>query len=100
MIHRNRNQARHARSEPDGAHHSYTQCGCAAGAHPEQSVVMKRNLFAVTCLAGLIIAGAAAVAYTAPNSSESGPSLSDSTTTSTTPTTSANAPRPPVHSGY
>jgi hypothetical protein len=64
---------------------------------------MKRKLFAASCLAGLIIAGAAAVAYTAPNPRESGPSLSDSTTTSTTsttPTTSPNAPRPPVHSGY
>ena len=85
--------------EPDRAHHSYTQCGCAEGAHPEQSVAMKRKLFAVTCLAGLVIASAAAVAYTGPNQSESGPSLSDSTTTSTTPTTSTNAPRPP-HMGY
>jgi len=63
-------------------------------------MIMKRKLFAASCLAGLIIASAAAVAYTAPNRSESGPSLSDSTTTSTTPTTSTNAPRPPGHSGY
>jgi hypothetical protein len=61
---------------------------------------MKQKLFAVGCLAGLIIAGAAAVAYTAPNPTESGPSLSNSTTTPTTSTTPTNAPRPPVHSGY
>jgi hypothetical protein len=61
---------------------------------------MKRKLFAASCLAGLIIACSAAVAYTAPNPSESGPSLSNSTTTSTTPTTSTNAPRPPGHVGY
>jgi hypothetical protein len=58
---------------------------------------MKRKLFAVSCLAGLIIAGAAAVVY---NPSESGPTLSNSTTTSTTPTTPTNAPRPPGHMGY
>jgi hypothetical protein len=74
--------------------------GVGARAHPEPSVVMKRKLFAASCLAGLIIAGAATVAYTAPNPRESGPSLSNSTTTSTTPTPSTNAPRPPVHSGY
>ena len=61
---------------------------------------MMRKLFAASGLAGLIIAGAAALAYAEPNSSGSGPSLSDSTTTSTTSTTSAtNAPRPP-HMGY
>jgi len=58
---------------------------------------MKRKLFAASWLAGLIIAGAAAVAYTATNPRESGPSLSNSTTTSTT---STNPPGPPSHSGY
>jgi hypothetical protein len=60
---------------------------------------MKRKLFAINSLAGLIIGGAVAVAQTAPNPSQSGPWLSDSTTTPTTTTTPTNAPRPPGHMG-
>lgn len=48
---------------------------------------MRRRLskiFAASCLAGLIIAGATALAYAAP--SASGPSLSNATTTTTSAT--------------
>jgi hypothetical protein len=41
--------------------------GCATGARPEGNVIVMRTLFAASCLAGLVIAGAAvAPAYAGP----------------------------------
>jgi len=61
---------------------------------------MMLKLFAASCLAGMVIIGATALASAAPNPSESGPSMSDSPTTPTSTTTSAtNAPYP-GHMGY
>jgi hypothetical protein len=57
---------------------------------------MTWKLFAAICSSGLIIAGAAALAF-AP--AESGPSLSNSTTTPTTTTSQTNAPRSPGYVG-
>jgi hypothetical protein len=54
-----------------------------------------RKLFATSCLAGLIIVGAAVLAHAAANPSESGPSMSNSTTPTTTTTAATNAPRYP-----
>ncbi len=39
---------------------SYTRWGCAEGAHLERSVIMMRRLFETSCLAGMVIIGAAA----------------------------------------
>lgn len=62
---------------------------------------MLRILFAGSCLAGMVIIGAAALASAGPNPSESGPAVSNSTTSTTTSMTSAtNAPMYPGHSGY
>lgn len=58
---------------------------------------MMRKLFATSCLAGMVIIGAAALANAAPNPSESGPSMPNSPTTTTTSAT--NAPYP-GHMGY
>jgi hypothetical protein len=49
-----------------------------------------RKLLATSALAGLIIAGTAVLAHVAVNPSESGPSMSNSTTPTTTTT---NPPR-------
>ncbi|MDT5259619.1 MAG: hypothetical protein QOD10_4699 [Mycobacterium sp.] len=61
---------------------------------------MKRKLFATSCLAGMVIIGAAALANATPNPGESGPSMSNSTTPTTSTTSATNAPTYPVHSGY
>jgi hypothetical protein len=47
--------------------------GCADGAHRKRDVIMMRTLFASGCLAGLVIMGAAAPAYAAPNPGGTGP---------------------------
>ena len=39
---------------------SYARWGCAEGAHLERSVIMMRMLFETSCLAGMVIIGAAA----------------------------------------
>ncbi|HZN81927.1 MAG TPA: hypothetical protein VFC01_19895 [Mycobacterium sp.] len=57
---------------------------------------MMWKIFAAVCASGLIIAGAAALAF-AP--ADSGPSLSNSTTTPTTTTTSATMPNSPGYMG-
>jgi hypothetical protein len=62
---------------------------------------MMRMLFAISCLACMVIIGAAALASAGQNPSESGPAVSNSTTSTTTSTTSAtNAPMYPGYSGY
>ncbi len=60
---------------------------------------MMRKLFATSCLAGMVVIGAAALANAAPNPSESGPLMSNSPTTPTTTTSATNAPYP-GHMGY
>jgi hypothetical protein len=57
---------------------------------------MMWKIFAAVCSSGLIIAGAAALAF-APG--DSGPSLSNSTTTPTTTTTSATMSNSPGYMG-
>jgi hypothetical protein len=59
---------------------------------------MMLKFFAVSCLAGMVVIGAVTLANAAPNPSESGPYITNSTT-STTSTTS-NAPPYPGHTGY
>ena len=70
-----------------------------ATTRPETSVIMQRKLFAAIFLAGLLIAGAAAL-----SAAPSGPSpfLSNSTTitTPTTTTSATYAPNYPGHTGY
>ena len=62
---------------------------------------MLRTLIAASCLAGMVIIGAAAVALAGPTPTESGPAVSNSTTSTTTsPMSAPNAPMYPGHSGY
>ncbi len=61
---------------------------------------MMLKLFATSALAGVAVIGGTALAFAAPNASESGPSTSNSPATPTTTTTPAtNAPYP-GHMGY
>jgi hypothetical protein len=66
---------------------------------PGKSVIMQRKLFAAIGLAGLLIAGAAALSAAQGGQA---PALSNSTTmtTATTPTSATNAPSYPSHTGY
>jgi hypothetical protein len=64
----------------------------------DRSVVMTLKLFAITSLAGLIIIGAGALASAAPSPSESGPYVTNSTTSMTS--TTSNAPSYPGHMAY
>ena len=56
---------------------------------------MMLKLFAAGGLAGMVIVGAAALANAAPNPSESGPYITNSTTSATSTTSSA-----PSYSGH
>jgi hypothetical protein len=85
--------------EPEGSRVSYIRYWCAERAHWKRNVLMIRKLFATSSLVAMVIVGAAALAYAAPDPSESGPSMSDSTTSTTSTTSATNAPYP-GHSGY
>ena len=85
--------------EPEDIHLSYNRYGCAERAHWKRNVLMMRKLFATSSLVAMIIVGAATLAHAAPDPSESGPSMSNSTTATTSTTSATNAPYP-GHSGY
>lgn len=56
------------------------------------------KLFAITCLAGMVVIGAVTLANAAPTPSESGPYFTNGTTSATS--TTSNAPNYPGHTGY
>jgi hypothetical protein len=62
----------------------YVQAASRVG-QPERNVIMMRKLFAVGCLAGLIVIGAMALAYAGPCPSGSEVFISNLTTTRTFP---------------
>src|SRR6478609_7634212 len=73
--------------------HNVQGIGCASRA-PERNVIMMHKIFAASCLAGIIITGAAApTAYAGGgNPSGTGPPSQDCTTTSARPGNSASSP--------